>query len=196
MKKRDAIWREVLYQVMEKKRFQFTQKELAERFSISVSTVFSALRIPRALNAVEVTGRYFRVRSPEKILYLWATLRNLKGDIVYQTHYPGDIFEIEGLMPEGVIYAAYSAFRKAFGEAPADYDRVYVYSEEIGEVRRRFPLKRGYPNVIVLKADPFLKTYGPLSPLPQTFADIWNLPEWYSQDFYLEIKRRMDELLA
>ncbi len=185
-----------MYQVIEKKRFQFTQKELAEKFSISSSTVFSSLKIPRRLNAVEVTGRYFRVRNPEKLLYLWATMRNLNNDIVYQTHYSGTIFEIEGLMPEEIIYAGYSAFRRQFRTLPADYDRVYIYGKEIEEIKSRFPLERGYQNIVLLKPDSFLKLYGPISPLPQTFVDIWNLPEWYAQDFYIDIKRRIDELLA
>ena len=196
MKKGDIIWREILHQVIEKKKFQFTQKELAGKFGISLSTVFSSLKIPRRLNAIEVTGRYFRVRNPEKFLYLWATERNLSKDIVYSTHYSGTIFEIEGLMPEGVIYAGYSAFRKFFGTVPADYDRVYIYSEEMEEIKNRFPPQKGYQNIIVLKSDPFLKLYGTFSPLPQTFVDIWNLPEWYAHDFYLDLKRRIDGLLA
>ena len=196
MKKKDIIWREILYQVIKKKKFQFTQKELAEKFGISLSTVFSSLRIPRRLNSIEVTGRYFRVRNPEKFLYLWATERNLGKDIFYSTHYEGNVFEIEGLMPENIIYAAYSAFRKSFGTVPADYDRVYVYSEEMEEIKKRFPLQKGYQNITVLKTDSFLKLYGSFSPLPQTFVDIWNLPEWYAQDFYLDLKRRIDGLLA
>lgn len=198
MKKKEIIWREILYQVLEEKKRQFTQKELAAKFGFSLSTVFNALKVPRQTRAIEVTGRDFRVLDPEKLLYLWGTFRNFYKDIMYETSVSLPPFEIEGLMPNEVIFGAYSAYRKRFGEAPADYDKIYVYLPPrfLSVIEKRFPPKKGYSNLFVLEADEFLGEYGPLAPLPQIFVDLWNLREWYAHDFYLNLKEKIDGILA
>ncbi|MGB9680840.1 MAG: hypothetical protein ACPLYC_01390 [Minisyncoccia bacterium] len=193
MTKIEIIWREILYQVIEKKVGQFTQKALAQKFSISLNLVFQALKIPRQAKAIEVTSRGFRIRDKEKFLYLWATRRNLSKDIIYQTHSELSVKELEASMPPDIIYAAYSAYLKYFKEAPADYDKVYVYLEEenLKKIQKRFPPAKGYENLIILKADPWLKNYGPLTPLPQLFVDLWNLEDWYAKDFLNALKEKI-----
>jgi len=198
MLKKEIIWREILYQALEKKNREFTQKKLAEKFKFSTSTVFNALILPRKSGACKVKGRGFRLIDPEKLLYIWASFRNIKKDIIYQTRVEESIIEIENLMPPSVIYGGYSAFRKKFKEVPADYDKVYVYLDlrNLSEIKRRFPPKRGYPNLFVLKSDKFLKTYGKLTPIGQMFVDIWNLEDWYSKEFINALKEKINELLA
>ncbi len=85
MSKKEIVWREILYQAIEQKNRQMIQKELAAKFGFSLSTVFNALKIPRQIGAIKVTGRNFRVTDLEKFLYLWATARNFKKDIIYRT---------------------------------------------------------------------------------------------------------------
>lgn len=70
----------ILHEVIENKKFELTQKELAEKFGFSLSTVFNALKVPRQSGAIEATGRNFIVRDTEKFLYLWATERNIERD--------------------------------------------------------------------------------------------------------------------
>lgn len=111
MTKKEVIQREILFQAIENKKFEFTQKELTQKYGFSLSTVFNALRIPRNINAVE-GKRGFRIRDIEKFLSLWATFRNLKKDIVYQINVLKLVREIEGEMPPSTIFAAYSAFLK------------------------------------------------------------------------------------
>ena len=77
MTKKEIIWREILFQAIENKKTEFTQKELAQKYGFSLSTVFNALKIPRQVSAVE-GKRGFRVRDIEKFLYLWTTFRKLK----------------------------------------------------------------------------------------------------------------------
>lgn len=191
MNKKEIIWREILYQGLEKDKREFTQKELAGKFNISLSTVFNALKTPRQIKAVKVTGRNFILINPEKLLYLWGTYRRLDKDIIYKTKVRKSIFEIEGEMPANVIFGAYSAYRQRFKDIPADYDKVYVYGSDFKEIKKRFPPKNGEPNLFVLKADPFLRKYKPVLPLAQIFVDIWNLSEWYAQDFYKAFKRKL-----
>jgi hypothetical protein len=192
MTKKEVIWREILFQAIENKKIEFTQKELAQKYRFSLSTVFNALKIPRQTNAIE-GKRGFKVRDIEKFLYLWATFRKVKKDIIYQTAVKKRVFEIEGEMPPSVIFGAYSAFLKKYKTAPADYDKVYVYTEEknLKEIKKRFPDKKGYQNLIVLKADLWLKNFGSLTPDCQTFVDLWNLSEWYAKDFLNALKEKI-----
>ncbi|PIP18024.1 MAG: hypothetical protein COX43_01060 [Parcubacteria group bacterium CG23_combo_of_CG06-09_8_20_14_all_35_9] len=191
MTKKEIIWREILSQVIEKKNIRFTQKELAKKLKVSLSTVFNALKSPRQASAIEVRGRYFLVRDKEKLLYLWASIRNLNKEIIYQTHVEGDVQNIESELPPEIIFATYSAYRQVFKEVPADYDKVYVYSDKVEEIKKRFPENKGYINLIVLKSDKHLKKYGPVTPLAQIFVDLWNLPEWYAKDFLNVLKEKI-----
>lgn len=127
MKKIEIIWRELLYQVLEKGNNRFVQKKLAEKFRFSTSTVFQALKTLRKMGAVRVFGRDFVLSDPEKLLYHWASFRDFKKEIVYQTRVDLPVLEIESSMVAEAIFACFSAYRLRFNEAPADYDAVYVY---------------------------------------------------------------------
>ncbi len=193
MFKKEILWREILNQAIENKKLEFTQKELAKKFSFSLSTVFNALKIPRTQSAVAVSGRNFRVADTEKLLYIWATQRNLKKEIVFKTFTSKSAKEIEGLMPANIIFGAYSAYTQKYSAAPADYDKVYVYADEAGleAIKKRFPETKGTANVFVLKSDPFLKPYGNLTPDSQTFVDLWNLADWYAKEFLNKLKEKI-----
>lgn len=191
MLKKEIIWREILNQFFENKIHRFTQKELAVKFSFSLSTVFNALRVPRESGAIEVKARYFEMRDAEKFLNIWATFRNIKKDFIYKTHVDMGVKEIEGIVPPGSVFAAYSAYLKQFNEAPADYDKVYIYSRNSDEIKKRFPPQKGYENLLVLKPDKFLVDYEAVTPLPQLYVDLWNLPEWYAKDFLEALKKKL-----
>lgn len=193
MTKKEILWREILFQTLEKKKTEFTQKELAQKYGFSLSTVFNALKTPRNSGVIEVRGRGFKVQDVEKFLYLWATFRQLKKDIIYQTKSLKSVQEIEGDMPPGVIFGAFSAFFKKYKEAPADYDKVYIYSSQnqLKEIKKRFPCQKGYPDLIILAADSWLSRFGKLTPDVQTFVDLWNLPDWYAKDFLEALKKKM-----
>lgn len=193
MTKKEILWREILFQATEKKQFEFTQKELAERFGVSTSTVFNALKIPRESGTIEVTGKNFSIRDTEKFLYLWATQRNLNRQIIYKTYFPAGPKEIEGMTPDGAIFGAYSAYARKYEDVPADYDKVYIYAnlKILEEVKKRFPKKKGYANLFVLKADPELSRFGAVTPDVQTFADIWNLKDWFAKEFLEGLKQKI-----
>lgn len=192
MIKKEILWRHILHNSITKAQLQFTQKELAEKFGFSLSTVFNALKIPRRIGAIETTGRFFRVRDAEKFLSLWATHRNLEKDILYTTSSDLTINNIEANMPPSVIFAAFSAYRFVYQEAPADYGVVYIYISDKESIHKRFPPAKGdYHNIICLRADPYLQEFGQTTPDVQTFVDIWNIHEWYAQDFLSALKKRM-----
>lgn len=195
MKKIEIIWRELLFSAIEKKRRQFTQKELAGRFGFSTSTIFQALKTPRKMGAVRVTGRFFILEDPKKLLFHWASVRNLQKEIIFKGRVDLPIMEIEGLMPPGVVFACYSAARHILGESLADYDQVWVYAKDFKRIKARFTFGKGRENLIVIKADHFLGEYGQTTALCQTFVDLWNLPSWQAKDFTRGLEAKIDELL-
>ncbi|MBU4480981.1 hypothetical protein KKH59_01560 [Patescibacteria group bacterium] len=193
MNKKEIIWREILNQTIENKKTEFTQKDLAQKYGYSLSTIFNALKIPQESGAVRKSGRGFKVEDKEKFLYLWATMRRFKKDIIYQTNISKSAREIEADMPPEVIFGCFSAYSKKYKSPPADYDKVYVYADRktLEELKIRFPKKEGYANLIVLPADPVLQNLGKITPDVQTFVDLWNLSEWYAKDFLNALKEKI-----
>lgn len=198
MKKIEIIWRELLFQAIDKKNRQFTQKALAEKFGFSTSTVFQALQIPRQMGACRVTGRFFILEDPKKLLYHWASVRNLQKEIILRERVNLPIMEVEGLMPADVIFGSFSAARHILGEAAADYDQVWVYVEgsKLQKIKERFDFTKGIPNLFVLESDKFLLSYGQITTLAQTFVDLWNNPSWQAKDFTKDLETKIDELLS
>ena len=168
----------------------FEQKDLALRLGLSTSTVFAALKPLRNIGAVTVGGRGFRLTNFSKVLFFWATHRNLAKDIIYETRVDLPVVEIEGLVDNETIYGAYGAARRLLGQTPADYDKVYLYASKADNLIRRFPRAGGTANVFVLQADPGLPAFGQMTPVSQTFVDLWNLPDWFAQDFLEALKEK------
>lgn len=193
MTKKELIWREILFQAIEKKKFEFTQKDLAEKFGFSLSTVFNALKIPRDSGAIKVTGRNFSVVDAEKFLYIWATQRNLGKEIIYQAYVPAPVQKIEGQMPAEIIFGGPSAYVLRYKDAPADYAKVYVYTDEkkLEEIKKRFPQTKGEANLFVLESDSLLSRFGNITPDIQIFVDLWNMKDWYAKDFLNALKNKL-----
>lgn len=199
MLKIETIWHHILYLAIEKGQFQSTQKGLAHELGYSLSTVNLAIRKIADIGCADVSARFFVLRDVKKLLYFWATHRNLKKDIIYQTYVDEPVLEIEGLIPGGAIFACYTAARMLWKEPPADYSNVYVYFDKtkIDTLITRFPyVKSDNPNLFVLAMYPKQPEYGVTTTIPQTFADVWNLHDWYAKDFLHEIERRVDGLLS
>ncbi len=194
MKKIEFVWRELLDRVIEKGENTFTISEIAQRYALSTSVVDYALSPLKALNIVKIGKFSSQIVDWERLLFFWATKRNLKKDIIYSTYSDLDTLQREAYMPEKVIPTAYTAFRLIFKYTPSDYDTIYFYSTEIELIKKRFPPKKGDPNIFILQPDKFLERKGEIG-LAQLFVDLWNLPEWYSKDFQdallLKIKEKL-----
>lgn len=183
MLKIEYIWRELLYRAIEKKKTHFSLQELAGRFNLSTSVVSHALKPLRDLNIVKIGKLQSILIDTERLLFFWATRRNLKKDIVYATYSPLLIFEREISMPSDVFPTAYSACRLYYNLTPADYEDVYFYADNGDEIKKRFPLNsKKPPNLFILKPDAYLLQYKKIT-IAQIFVDLWNLPEWYAKDF-------------
>lgn len=196
MKKIEIIWRELLFQTIEKKNRLFTQKELAAKFGYSTSTVFQALKPLREMGAVRVTGRNFILEDAEKLLYHWASARKLSGEILLKGRVDLSVKEIEGLAPPASIFGGYSAACYFLNQAPADYDKVWLYAGDLNGILKRYEIRDGRPNLFILRLDNFLASYGQFTTIAQTFVDIWNFEDWYAKEFTMALKRKIDELLS
>lgn len=193
MKKTEAVYEEILYRAIEKKEFVFTQSELSKKLNLSLSMINLAVKKLNSIGAVKIKQRSFYVLDIEKILYFWASVRNLEKDIIFKVRIEAPVREIERVLPN-IFYTAYSAYKFHFNDVPADYSEVYVYADEneLKEIKKRifdFKLLETNPNFFVLKKKPFLNLYKK-TPLAQIFVDLWNLKQWYAKDFIndLEVK--------
>lgn len=183
MHKIEYIWRELLYQAIEKNNPDFLITDLSRRFSLSTSVVSHALFPLRNLSIVEIGKIRSRLVDSEKLLFFWATRRNLKKDLIYSTFSSLEMMEIESSLPPSVCPTACSAVRLYLKSTPADYDKVYFYSDTPEDIQKRFPeSKKKNHNLFVLKKDPFFDLYSQTS-LAQIFADLWNLSNWYSREY-------------
>lgn len=203
MNKKCAIYREILARKRTAGHIRFTQKELAQTLGISTSTVFHALKTARDTSIIRVTGRFFVLQDYRKLLYLFATERNLTKDIADSWHLEGSPFDIESVMPPGVRFGLYSAARFFFPTMPVEYDHVYIYArtEDIESVRLRVEQfipkdgneKKGSKNFFIITPDPLFSRYAhPL--FEQIFADVWNAPEWYAKDILKACEETIETL--
>lgn len=185
----------MLFQAIEKSNREFTQKDLALKFGYSTSTVFQALKPLRQMGAVKVTGRNFVVEDPEKLLYHWASFRSLSKDIILSGRVDLSVGEIEGLAPPECVFGGYRAALEYLSEAPADYDKVYLYSHGTKEILGRYDIGKGRPNLFILKTDDFLTSYNGVTTIAQTFVDLWNIEDWYAKEFTKVLKEKINEFL-
>ena len=192
MKKKELVYREILFQAMEQKNKSLTQAYLAKALHISLSTVNNALQPLVKMNAVNVKQRGFDVIDVKKILYYWASIRNIEKDIVYATRVDAPVRKIESEMPNDVVFTAYSAYKFKFKDVPADYSEVYVYGRNL---EKRFPKNNKRPNLFVLKKDHLIEKYSKTSTLAQMFVDLWNIKEWYARDFLNAMEEKINGIL-
>lgn len=188
MKKIELVYREMLYNAIEKSNRNLTQSHLAESLKISLSTVNFALKPLARMNAIRIKKMGFVVVDLRKLLYYWASVRNLEKDIIYATRIDEPVRNIEKKMPDDIVFTAFSGYKLKFGDVPADYSEVYVYGTD--EVKKRFKENSNNPNLFVLKKDNMIERYGKTATIANLFVDLWNLRQWYAKDFLksLEVK--------
>ena len=176
---------------MENNRNNLTQSHLAKALNVSLSVINIALKPLKQMNAIRINQRSFDVIDKRKILYYWASTRNIEKDIIYKTRAEKAVSKIESEMPNDAVYAGYSAYKFKFKDVPADYSEVYAYSDNAEEIKKRFPENKKNPNIFVLKKDRNMKKIT----IAQIFVDLWNLKEWYAKDFLKSMEEKTNGLL-
>jgi len=189
MKRTEEVYRELLYQA-EKGNNVLTQKAISDKLGMSLSNVSNAIEPLRRSGAIDVKKMCFHIINPKKIIYHWASIRNLRKDVIYLTRSEKSVVEIEKSMPDSVVFTAYSAYKLRFKDTPADYSEVYVYSNDIEEIRKRISQSKNIPNVFILKKDKNIEKYGKIATDANIFVDLWNISEWYAQDFLKAMEQK------
>ncbi len=196
MKNTEIILRELLYRAIEKNEFSLTQSELSKNLNISLSAINLAVKKLTSIGALKPSQRGFKIIDIKKIIYYWASIRNLQEDIIFKTRIEAPVREIERAMPN-IIFTAYTAFKLKFNDTPADYSEIYIYADEkeLEIIKKRiskFKISELNPNLLVLKKDKILAQYNQI-PLSQIFIDLWNIKEWYAREFLnaLEVKLKL-----
>ncbi|MBU1199294.1 MAG: winged helix-turn-helix transcriptional regulator [Nanoarchaeota archaeon] len=192
MKKIEEVFREILYQAIEKNNHVLKQSELSKKLGFSLSTINLAVKKLERMNAVKIEKMNFKVIDIKKILYLWASIRNIEKDIIYKTRAELAVREIEKNLPN-IEYAAYTAYKFKFKDVPADYSEVYAYAneEELKEIKKRFPENNKNPNLFILKKQESMNQY--TGTTAQIFVDLWNLRQWYASDFLKALEEKIGE---
>jgi hypothetical protein len=195
MLKKEWVYREILYNIFEKKVAFFTQKSLALSCFTSISNINKALIPLTEMNAIEKKTFGFSVIDSRKILFYWSSIRRLKKDIIYSTFINLPVNEIENEFPP-CLFTGYSAYKFLFESVPADYTEVLAYVKEknLEIVEERFPKKKGFANVIILRMDEHLQKFHQI-PLAQLFVDLWNIDTWYARDFLVELEGNLHGIL-
>ena len=103
------------------------------------------------------------------------------------------VSQIEKLMPDDIIFGAYTAYKFLFKDIPADYSEVYIYGDE--SIKKRFPSGKGTPNLFFLKKDSQIEKYGKHTTIANAFVDLWNVREWYAKEFVKAIEVRLHGIL-
>ena len=196
MKKIEAVYREILYNAIERKKANFTQLELSKKLNLSLSIVNLAVKKLEAIGTVKVMQRSFKVIDIKKILLFWASARNLSKDVILKMRIEAPVREIERIMPN-ILFTAYTGYAFKFKDVPADYSEVYIYAneEELEEVKKRVSKVKTSnvnPNFFVLRKDLLLGSYKEI-PLSQLFVDLWNIKEWYAKEFVNSLDKKIEE---
>jgi hypothetical protein len=188
--------KEIVYLLISERFFggknTFTQKGISEELGFSISTINNALKPLVGMHAVQVKQRSFSIIDAKKFLSYWATIRKLKKDTIYSTFVPEKADKIEALMTSDSAFTAFSACKLNY-PASADYSEIYAYSNNVEEIKKRFPPKEGPKNLFILKSNPLIEKISKNNcvPLPLVFVDLWNLPQWYAKEFLAELGKKL-----
>lgn len=200
MKKIETIWHHLLWEAMEHKQFRHTQQELSHTFGYSLSTVHHAVTRVARVGAVRIGTKSFVLENVKKLLYYWASVRNLKNNVRYSTYYGGPILTAQSELPAGGLYGGYTAARHLLGQAPADYDKLYYYCPDVADFKKRFPENHAHPDNIFVLTLPSIPSYikrypGGTTSLPHTFVDTWNMNDWFAADYIKALEEKINGLL-
>ena len=195
--KTEQVWRHLLVASLEHGQHRHDSvTAVARELGLGVSTVHRALRRPVEIGAIKVrSGHGMRVIDADRLLLLWAGHRNLRSDVLAELTIALDAPEVERLLPtDRFVLGGFGAVvAHQGGNVISGYDRVVCYGnpEDVPETIREAP--DGDTTVMVLEPDPLLRRYGNVTPLPQAFVDLFNLPGWPAARFVsVLIANRLD----
>jgi hypothetical protein len=197
LSKTEQVWRHLTTGAIERGQRRWPSvTALAGELGMGVSTVHRALSHPAEIGAVDVLGGGgVRVVDPGRVLVVWAAQRRLARDVVERFRVPGSAPVVErSIGNRGAVLGGFGAVVAALGgNTIADYESVLVYGDPQITRRRRItdPDPGRVSEVVVLEPDPLLARYGRVTPLPQAWVDLFNLPGWQAARFVHHLLPRL-----
>ncbi|MGH9071400.1 MAG: hypothetical protein ACRDX8_09635 [Acidimicrobiales bacterium] len=207
LSKTEMVWRHLLVGAYEWGHRRYASiTEVAEELEMGLSTVHQALSRPVGMGAVVVGGTGLRVLDPARLCLVFAARRELAKDMVAEHHLAMDAASVEAALADtDAILGGFGAGLAHLGaNTIASYDTVIAYCApgqrlalpqapvEAGVPGARGPMTR----LIVAEADPMLGLYADglaVTPLAQTYADLFNLPGWQATRFTAALGAKMAE---
>jgi hypothetical protein len=193
VKKNERILREILYRVYELGENFATQTEIADSCGVSLDLVNQVVTRLSEFGGVQIQTKGVYIINPKKILFYWATRRNLRRDIVYSTRCHGPPQKIESRLSADFIFTCYSGYRLKFGTSPS-YDEVYAYGKPEA-ARALFPESPGKrPNLFIIKEDEHLRkrSRGRSVTLAQMYVDLWQLGTPAADEILAAMEKKLD----
>lgn len=194
LSKTQQVWRHLLVASFEHgSRRHPSLSALADELGLGVSTVHKVLQRPVDMGAVQIRGGGgVRLIDPERLLLLWAGYRNIQRDLLAQHTVSLPAPEVERLLPsDRFVLGGFGAvvFHER-GNFISGYDRVLCYGSPT-DLPPSLIEASGDTVVIVLEPDPLLDSYGRVTPLPQAYVDLFNMPGWPAARFVSALNARI-----
>ncbi|MDA8374074.1 MAG: hypothetical protein M0Z91_07505 [Actinomycetota bacterium] len=185
MSKREVIWRHLLVGAREGRRGWPSVTALAEELGIAISTTHRSLAHPLEIGALDLSPLGgLRVLDPVRLLALFAAHRHVQRDLVSKSWAAMAATEIEAAaVLAGATLGGFGAVVAHLGvNRIADYSRVLIYGRLDLSFLPKAPEGDG-TEVWVAEPDPWLRLYGPVTPLVQAWADLFSMPGWQAARF-------------
>jgi hypothetical protein len=173
-----------------------TQTALSKSAGCALSSANAALKHLKGIGAVRVGASGTRIEDRRKFLAYWATKRNIQKDVAFSRSVGMPVQKIEASLPSSAALTAYGAYRRIYGDAPADYSETYAYADEgtAKEIQRRFAREDGAsPNLFILRAPAALAGFckGGAVPAELAYVDLWNLGTWYASEYLNALEAKL-----
>ncbi|MGH9019998.1 MAG: hypothetical protein ACRDV0_03160 [Acidimicrobiales bacterium] len=190
--KTEIIWRHLLVGAIEYENRRSSITELSEQLGFAVSSVHGALVVPREIGAIDAVRSGLVVRDPMRLLLHWAGTRRLNRDRPVSVHTGLGVLEIQKMLPSDAVVTSAAAYARRYTNDVADYSTVYCYHEDPRAVLRSVQNGRGDVDLVVLEPDPYLRNYGDIASVPQTYVDLFVTSGWQAQRFLHRMNERLD----
>ncbi len=192
LNKTEILWRHLLVEALERDNRRTSVTELSERFEFAPSTVHRALVVPREMGSLDRVRSGLVLRDPMRLLLHWAGSRRLAHDRPYKIHTGLEVGEIQDRLPVGAVPTGAAAYARRFRNEVADYSAVYCYHADPSVLGESFPDEFGEPDLIIIEPDPFLRDYGEIASVPQTYVDLFVTAGWQAQRFLHAMIERLE----
>ncbi|MGB7103218.1 MAG: hypothetical protein WBD82_01345, partial [Acidimicrobiales bacterium] len=134
--------------------------------------------------------------DPMRLLLHWAGTRNMTRDHPIEVHTGLSVLEIQHRLPPDAIVTGTAAYARRYRNDVADYTTVYCYLPNPQALLRSVPNRAGEPDLVILEPDPFLRRYGEIACIPQTYVDLFVTAGWQAQRFLHRMTERLDVAAA